>query len=88
MLYIQITTFFGSQCKLKMSCLRPNCCAARKMQFQLFFFPEHQLCPPDGCFHPGVCRSRGLVAPAATEGRRLGSPRPGASPSVGKAPLD
>lgn len=54
MLYIQITTFFGSQFKFKMSCLRPNCCAARKMLFQLFFFffPKHQFCPGVGYFHP------------------------------------
>lgn len=60
MLYIQITTSFGSQCKLKMSCLRRNCQAARKMRFQLFSSQKHQFCPIDGYCQPRCVPVPGL----------------------------
>lgn len=70
MLYIQITTFFGSLCEFKMSCLRPNCCAARKMWFQLFFFPKHPFRRVDGYCHPGACLSPAAVPGAGGTGSR------------------
>lgn len=71
MLYSQITTFFGSQCKFKMSCLRRNCCAARKMWFQLFFSQSTSFAHLMVIVTPGVCLSPRPVpgvAPAAIEG--------------------
>lgn len=58
MLYIQITTFFGLQCKFKMSCLRLSGCAARKTQFHLVFFPQStSFAQWTVIFTPGVCLS-------------------------------
>lgn len=89
MLYIQITTFFGSQSKFKISCLRPNCCAARKMRFQLFFFPQSTSSARwMVIFTPGVCPSQRSVAPAALEERRLGLLGLAAFTSMGKMPLN
>lgn len=63
MLYIQITTFFGSRCKLKMSCFRPNYCAARKVQFQQFFPPKHPFYLGGGYFHPRCACPQGASSP-------------------------
>lgn len=88
MLYIQITTFFGSRCKFKMSCLRPNYCAARKVWFQQFFPPQHPFYLGGGYFHPrcvpvprarGASGSQGEEAPlrcAATKAGCAGAARP------------
>lgn len=66
--YIQITTFFGSRCKLKMSCFRPNYCAARKVRFQQFFPPKHPFYLGGGYVLPR-CVPVPRV-PAAPEGQR------------------
>lgn len=54
MLYIQITTPFGSQGKFKMSCLRPNCCAAKKRRFSCFCSQSTNSAHGEVIFTPGA----------------------------------
>lgn len=84
MLYIQITTSSGSQRKFKMSCLRCNCCAARKMWFQLFFFfPKHQFGPVDGYGQPRCACPRGWWHQQLSK-VQTGLAQPGSSHFCGK----
>lgn len=87
MLYIQITTSSGSQRKFKMSCLRCNCCAARKMWFQLFFFSQStSLAQWIVMVSPGV-PVPGAGGTSSYRRCRLGLLSLGALIFVGKTPL-